>query len=76
MSGPRSRPLRLLVTLAIGGLAVLLAPGPDTVGAAGQVAINQTTVLRSLADGHVVSGSRATLHRTAQFLAPGKGHDR
>jgi hypothetical protein len=69
MSGPRSRPLRLLGTLAIGGLAVLLAPRPDAADAAGQVAINQTTVLRSLADGHVVSGSRATVHRTAGSIA-------
>jgi hypothetical protein len=68
MSGPRSRPLRLLGTLAIGGLAVLL-PRHDAAGAAGQEAVNQTIVLRSLADGHVVSGSRATLHRTTGGIA-------
>jgi hypothetical protein len=69
MSGPRSRPLRMLRALAIGGLAVLLAPRPDAAAAVGQVAINQMTVLRSLADGQDVPGSRATLHRTAGGIA-------
>jgi hypothetical protein len=68
MSGPRSRPPRLLRALAIGGLTVLLA-APSAATAAGQEAINQTTVLRSLADGQDVPGSRATLHRTAGGIA-------
>lgn len=77
MIRPRSRPLRLLGTLAIGGLAVLLTPGPDAAGAAQRPAhgatssspsTTQTIQVKSLKDGHAIPGSRAKLQRKPDRL--------